>query len=141
MSSLREYQVEAIRGVFAAMRAVDRVCLVLPTGCGKTRTAADVVRRGAEKGRRTVWLAHRTELVDQSAATLAGLGIDVGVVSAGSARRSKEDALVQVASIQTLLARDHRPPLTSSYGTSVTTGRQTSGKGCSTRTPGRRSLG
>ena len=109
--SLRDYQLTAIRDVFAAMHEVDRVCLVLPTGCGKTRTAADVVRRGAEKGRRSLWLAHRTELVDQSAATLAGLGgIDVGVVAAGSAMRPKEDALVQVASIQTLLARDHRPP-------------------------------
>jgi superfamily II DNA or RNA helicase len=107
---LREYQIAAIRDVFAAMREVDRVCLVLPTGTGKTRTAADVVRRGVERSRRCLWLAHRTELIDQSAATLAGLGIDVGVISAASSMRLKNDALTQVASIQTLLARDHRPP-------------------------------
>lgn len=92
------------------MRTHDRVCLVLPTGTGKTRTAADVVRRGVAHGRRSLWLAHRTELIDQSASVLAGLGLDVGVISAASSMRARADALVQVASIQTLLARDHRPP-------------------------------
>jgi len=81
-----------------------------PTGTGKTRTAADVVRRGVAHGRRSLWLAHRTELIDQSASVLAGLGLDVGVISAASSMRARADALVQVASIQTLLARDHRPP-------------------------------
>ena len=95
---LRDYQISAIRDVFAAMREVDRVCLVLPTGTGKTRTAADVVRRGVAHGRRSLWLAHRTELIDQSASVLAGLGLDVGVISAASSMRARADALVQVAS-------------------------------------------
>jgi superfamily II DNA or RNA helicase len=87
-----------------------RVCLVMPTGSGKTRTGAEVVRAGVAKGKRWLWLAHRTELVGQACAALHGQGLDVGAVAASSAWPANPSAPVQVASIQTLLAREHRPP-------------------------------
>lgn len=108
---LRSYQLEAIASVRASMqRGHRRVVLVIPTGGGKTRIGSEVVRQAVAKGSRVVWLAHRTELIDQTAATLREYGLDVGVIAASSAWPANPRALVQVCSIQTLLARDHRPP-------------------------------
>ena len=108
---LRRYQTEAIRGVFGKWReGVRRVVLVLPTGTGKTRTAAEVVRRAVAKSKRVLWLAHRTELLDQTCATLLEYGLPIGVVAASSCFEPNRDASVQVASIQTLIAREVRPP-------------------------------
>ena len=110
--SLRDYQEAAISMVRAEMRrGRRRVVLVLPTGAGKTRLGASVVASAVAKGTRVLWLAHRTELVDQACATLHGFGLAVGCVSASSAWPHRDGAPVQVASIQTLLAREaHRPP-------------------------------
>lgn len=109
---LRPYQLQAIEQVRACMRQGHaRVVLVVPTGGGKTVIAAEVVRSAVAKGKRVVWLAHRTELVDQACATLVKLGLDVGALSASSAFAVRLDAPVQVASIQTLVARETmRPP-------------------------------
>lgn len=108
---LRAYQLEAIELVRARMRGgKHRIVLVMPTGSGKTRTGAEIVRQAEAKGSRILWLAHRTELVDQTCKTLAEYNIDVGAISASSCWDYRPDAPVQVASIQTLLARDHRPP-------------------------------
>lgn len=83
------------------------VLLVCPTGGGKTRMgqeAVEVALRGGE----VLWLAHREELVTQARDVLkAALGVPVGVIKAGHDR--DHYARVQVASVQTLLARDERP--------------------------------
>jgi superfamily II DNA or RNA helicase len=108
--SLRPYQLDAIAKVRDAMRdGAKRVVLVVPTGGGKTRIASEVVRAGVAKGRRWVWIAHRTELVGQACQALTQAGLDVGAVAAGSDWPERPGAPVQVASIQTLLARSHRP--------------------------------
>ncbi len=110
-NALRPYQHEAIHATRAAMaRGARRVCLVLPTGGGKTRVGAEIVRRAVALGKRVMWLAHRTELIDQTCATLEEYGLRVGAISASSAWEADHEALVQVCSIQTLLARDYRPP-------------------------------
>lgn len=111
MIDLRPYQTAAIESVRAAMRdGGKRVVLVLPTGAGKTRTGSAIVERSVARGRRVVWLAHRTELIEQTAQTLQGFGLNVGVSAASSVWPSNPSAPVQVCSVQTLLARDHRPP-------------------------------
>ena len=109
--SLRGYQTDAINAVRREMaRGHRRTVLVLPTGAGKTRTAAAVAAQALAKGNRVLWLAHRTELVEQACQTLEGFGLPVGCVSASSARDPLPYAPVQVASIQTLVARDtYRP--------------------------------
>lgn len=116
---LRDYQEAAIRALRREMTPAPRgpghrrVVLVMPTGSGKTRTAAALVSCAAAKGGRVLWLVHRAELVEQAAATLESLGLTVGVVAASSKRRTDADAICQVASVQTLVARDtHRPPAT-----------------------------
>lgn len=108
---LRPYQLDAIERVREAMRAGKRrVVLVIPTGGGKTRIGADIVRQAVARGSRVLWLAHRTELIDQTARTLIEYGLEVGVLAASSALAVAASAPVQVCSIQTLLARQLRPP-------------------------------
>jgi reverse gyrase len=41
------------------------VCLVAPTGAGKTVMASDLILRAVDKRRRTIFLAPRSELVTQ----------------------------------------------------------------------------
>lgn len=88
---LRDYQEEAkndtIRHFTNGRR---RVVVCIPTGGGKTVTAASIV--GTHPGR-TLWLAHRTELISQADRTLAKLGVDN----------------YAVASLQTLFSRGTRP--------------------------------
>ena len=102
---LRKYQADAIDLVRASMRrGHTRVVLVIPTGGGKTVIASEIARRAIAKGSRVVWLAHRTELVGQAARTLSALGLHVGLVAASI--KADPAAPVQVASIQTLVARE-----------------------------------
>lgn len=96
--NLRPYQ---RAGLDATIAALDRrPILALPTGGGKTFTAAQLI---LETGRRTLWLAHRRELILQAAGAIAKLGLDVGAIMPGIEPRPK--ASVQVASIQTLRRR------------------------------------
>ena len=113
MSVLRPYQCEAIAAVRSEMaRGHRRVVLVMPTGAGKTMTACDIVRRALDRGGSVLWLAHRTEIIDQCASHLERYGLEAGVISASSTRNPLPESRVQVASIQTLLARDARPRAT-----------------------------
>jgi DNA repair protein RadD len=71
---LRSYQSNAVEQTQLLLRS-RKVLLVSPTGSGKTVMGAHVVKNF--KGR-TLWLAHRIELVQQAERTLRGLGVDVG---------------------------------------------------------------
>lgn len=103
---LRDYQERAVSGVFERWQSGSRsVCLVAPTGAGKTRMCAEIVRRATKP--RTLWLAHRKELLGQSAETLEGQGIRCGIISPDYPRLL--DRSVQVASWQTLLDPAQRP--------------------------------
>ena len=111
MSQLRDYQATAAEAVRAAMwGGARRVCLVMPTGAGKTRTAGELARLVVSQGRRVLWLAHRSELVDQAVEALVALGLSVGAMCSSATSPPNPFAPVQVASVQTLLARRARPP-------------------------------
>lgn len=56
------------------------VLIVLPTGSGKTRVGARMARAAAEKGKRVLWVAHTTELVQQAQATIADQRVDVRTI-------------------------------------------------------------
>lgn len=109
MIVLRDYQSEAIDRVRACMAQHRRVVLVVPTGGGKTVISSEIVRRAVAVGRRVLFLAHRAELVDQAAATLARQGLLVGACSASAQTPPNPFAPVTVATVQTLLARNERP--------------------------------
>lgn len=104
MIHLRPYQQQAIDDARRAYRAGHRAVLFqLPTGGGKTVTASTVVHGAAQKGNGTWWLTHRRELADQASQTFHSLDIQHGTVRAGYI--SDRHALVQVASIQTIVRR------------------------------------
>lgn len=103
MLELRPYQIRAVADLRAAYARGRRApCLVLPTGAGKTCVAAAIIQGALERGRRCLFLANRTELINQTVVKLAGAGItDVRVIQA-QRDEGRVDAPVSVASVQTL---------------------------------------
>lgn len=111
--ALRDYQSRAVNLVLSMWQAgTRRVCLVSPTGSGKTTCGAALVAAHLEAGGTSVvWVAHRRELVTQAAERLRlELDVDVGVICPGVS--PSPSASVQVCTIQTLLARSVRPAAT-----------------------------
>lgn len=108
---LRPYQEEAISRIGACLAESQSTLLVLPTGTGKTRTAATYVERLMNGGRFleasrlggkpcVLWLAHRAELIEQGRASLEE-------VTGEAASTEKADMVARgtrivVASVQTL---------------------------------------
>jgi superfamily II DNA or RNA helicase len=98
--TLRDYQIVGVEEVRGAFReGARRICYVLPTGGGKTVLFVYIVASASARGKRTLILAHRVELLDQGAAALQRAGVDYGFVAPGY---PESDALVQVASVATL---------------------------------------
>jgi len=104
---LRDYQEKALTEISAEWRNGKRsVLLVLPTGAGKTAVAGAALRMVGARGKSALFLAHRRELISQASKRLTSEGIAHGVVMAGVAPTK---AFVQIASIDTLRARNERP--------------------------------
>ena len=82
--------------------------LTQPTGTGKTFGAAMVIEGAMAKGNDVLFLAHRKELMQQCSKTLDDIGIDHGMIKGKRHWRTRPDAPVQVASVQTLVKR--KPP-------------------------------
>jgi DNA repair protein RadD len=103
---LRPYQLASIEQIRAAIRAGKRrIMLTVPTGGGKTLTAASMIIGALGKGRRSLFVAHRKELIDQTVRAFSRLGItSVGVIRASDRRRDSSQP-IQVASVQTLARR------------------------------------
>lgn len=95
--TLRPYQEEAIARIEGCLSEHQSTLLVLPTGTGKTRTAATFVR---QHGGRVLWLAHRQELIEQGRESLEDVtGQGVSIEKADQYARGTK---VVVASVQTL---------------------------------------
>src|SRR5262245_17138020 len=97
---LRPYQQGLLEKLAAA--ADKRILIVCPTGGGKTVVAAALM---AASSCRALMVAHRREIVNQTAAKRAAFGVHHGVIQAGDEDKLRPMAAVQVASIQTLHAR------------------------------------
>jgi DNA repair protein RadD len=107
--NLRPYQQTAVDKCLRLHDAKNRsICLVMPTGGGKTICASYLALQVAlrRKGR-VLWLAHRKELVMQAAKSLKRYGMDVGIIAPWAPR--KPNAPVQVGSIQTVRLLEHVP--------------------------------
>lgn len=64
---LRPYQQDLVAGVLARWQeGARRVAMVMATGGGKTPTAMTIAEMSVAAGRPVLWLAHRTELIDQA---------------------------------------------------------------------------
>ncbi|MGB5831581.1 MAG: DEAD/DEAH box helicase, partial [Thiohalocapsa sp.] len=101
--TLRDYQQDAIGAVRTqyAQGAVAPL-LVAPTGSGKTWMFVYIAQSAAARGRRALILVHRGELLMQTSRTLESLRVRHGLVAPG---QSWTEAMVQVASVQTLVRR------------------------------------
>lgn len=109
--TLRPYQERAIeqsRSLLAA--GLKRICIVAPTGAGKTVLAASIIKSASDRGSRVLFLAHRRELIDQASGKLTQLGVWHGVTMSGHPK-SDPAAPCQVGSVQTVVRRlDSMPP-------------------------------
>lgn len=103
---MRGYQARMVADVRAAWaRGVLAVLLQLPTGGGKTHTAASII--AAEPGP-VVFAAHLDSLVGDTAARLRAAGVRCGIVAPWA--KPEPEHAVQVASLATLHARSLAPP-------------------------------
>ena len=67
---LRPYQEECIEAVSSALQNHQSSLIVMATGLGKTVTAAEILNR---RGGRSMWVAHRSELIEQAQDTISKL--------------------------------------------------------------------
>ena len=103
---LRPYQTEAIDLIRIALRKHRSVVYVLPTGAGKTVIAAEIARRGHERGSKTLFLVHRRELVDQARQTLREACPEVKVAVEAAGHPSDSEAHLHVGMVQSLVRRE-----------------------------------
>lgn len=101
---LRPYQINAVNNLRREVAAGNRrIVLQSPTGSGKTLIAAEMIRGAEAKGKKTVFLAPRRELVYQCSNKLTDMGILHGLIMAGEV--PTPSANVQVCCVPTLHAR------------------------------------
>ena len=101
---LRPYQEEAIEALNSSFEDSQSCLMVMATGLGKTVTATEFLRR---RGGRSIWVAHRSELIEQASATIAditGVVPQTEMANQVAATRLGGDGAV-VASVQTLNAK------------------------------------
>lgn len=104
---LRDYQLAAIQAVRARSLEDDpsraRCIINLPTGTGKSATAITICANALSRGHRVLWLAHRTELLDQAIDTMRVIAPEhvsrIGVVKADRDECARDFV---IASCQTL---------------------------------------
>jgi superfamily II DNA or RNA helicase len=100
VSTLRDYQIDAVDRIEGAIDAGQNPLYVLPTGGGKTVIATHVIERAVLRDKRVLVLTHRREILRQ---TSLKLPMDHGLIQAGLTLDLAYP--VQVGSVQTLWHR------------------------------------
>ena len=104
MSRLRDYQSEDVERIFEEWKEFRSVLYHAATGLGKTRVLTEVARR--MQPARTLFLAHRSELIFQAHKTFSRHGIECQIekaeLSASTNLFTRSPAVM--ASVQTLLS-------------------------------------
>ncbi len=94
------------RTIQALSNGTNSVCLTAPTGAGKTNMMIALAKWEAEeRGGKVLCLTNRILLTEQTRNVFQDDGIGVGVISSSMKWAEREDAQVQIATIQTILAR------------------------------------
>ena len=103
MFELYDYQEEGIAAIRREFKKGKRkIIYQLPTGGGKTIMMGFMAKSAAEKGRRTWFVVHRKQLLDQAHDKLMGMDIPCGQIKPKS---KLVDAPVKVVMVQSALAR------------------------------------
>jgi superfamily II DNA or RNA helicase len=107
---LWEHQSESLEALRQSVgQGIFRIVLQAPTGAGKTKIAAEIVKGAQRKKNRLAFVVSQISLIDQTLESFAEEGIcDVGVIQADH-RMTDWSRPVQVASIQTLQSREAYP--------------------------------
>lgn len=101
---LRDYQKKAIEMVRASIAKGNRnVLLALATGAGKTIIVSEIMRRIWDRGGRSIFFAHRRELVEQTSKRFEQYGIDNTILMAG--HETDFNSKVVIGSVQTWESR------------------------------------
>lgn len=109
MLQLRYYQTNGVTRLREAFRrGRRRIILRAPTGAGKTVIGCALIEGAIARGGRVLWLAHRTELIQQVSRKLSESGVFHGIVRSGIP--ATVTAPVQVASVQSLRSRSILEP-------------------------------
>jgi superfamily II DNA or RNA helicase len=102
---LRPYQQELLDGIFEKLKTVDKLCVQLSTGGGKTVIFTEFI---SQLNSKTLILVDSIDLVHQTVETFKNQGLDVGCVLAGN--KKIPDNLVIVAMVKTLWNRKNKIP-------------------------------
>ena len=103
---LRPHQTRAIQMLRETLiGGHKRIVLQMPTGAGKTRTAAEIVSGALAKGKRVGFIVPAISLIDQTVEAFERERIDCLGVIQGNHPRTHYGMPVQVASVQTLTRR------------------------------------
>lgn len=106
---LRPHQVKTKQMIKASMLAGNRCIMVYgPCSFGKTLLSANLFYDAVKKGKRCMFICDRIKLVDQAVEEFEEYGLEVGVMQ-GMHPKTNPYAPVQVASIQTVEARNNMP--------------------------------
>lgn len=104
MMLLRPYQDWTIEESRLQLREGRKsILIVCPTGGGKTVIGGKIIHSAALRSVRTMFLAHRRELIDQTSDKLNRFGVPHGIIMAG--KKQALQHMVQVASVQTVINR------------------------------------
>jgi superfamily II DNA or RNA helicase len=106
------HQLAGVEQTIAALsNGTKSVCLTAPTGSGKTAMEIALAKWQAEElGGKVLCLTNRILLTDQTRKVFQADGVTIGVISASMKHLEREDSQVQIATIQTLLARRRSDP-------------------------------
>ena len=108
-AALRPHQERALSSLRnSLLSGYWRPMLQMPTGAGKTRVAAEIIRGALAKGKRVAFVVPALSLIDQTVAAFEAEGIRCIGVMQGIHERTDREQPVQVCSIQTV-ARRKRP--------------------------------
>lgn len=100
------HQRAGVAGTIDALEAgSNSVCLTSPTGSGKTAMQIALARHWTNQEKRVLCLTNRILLTEQTRKVFRGAGIDVGVYSSSMKSLEMPEAPVQIATIQTILAK------------------------------------
>jgi superfamily II DNA or RNA helicase len=110
MEELWDHQNESLAALRQSVaQGVYRMVLQAPTGAGKTKIGAEIIKGAQRKNNRLAFVVSQISLIDQTLDTFAKEGItDIGVIQADH-RLTDWSKPVQLCSVQTLQSREKYP--------------------------------
>lgn len=107
MVELREYQKIAVNEIRSGLAKYRRVVCVMPTGSGKGTVLGYVASLAANKGTKTLILAHREEIMKQNAGHCRKCGVEPQIISPKHRKVPTEGIVCGM--VQTLQRRIEKP--------------------------------